>query len=124
VEDESPSESLAEKISNWYTNFMNILGKDRNSRASLYLTPQQKPILNMADEHNESRLELGLSVMTLLPMRRMSCVGNVNNAFFRKLTRNAPEYAMNLPAGVRREKRQGPPWLQGLGVCFREYGRD
>jgi len=39
--------------------FMNILGKDGNSRASLYLTPQQKPILNMADEHNESRLELG-----------------------------------------------------------------
>jgi hypothetical protein len=39
--------------------FMNILGKDGNSRASLYLTQQQKPILNMADERQESRLELG-----------------------------------------------------------------
>ena len=39
--------------------FMNILGNDGNSRASLYLNQQQKPIFNMADERWESRLELG-----------------------------------------------------------------
>jgi hypothetical protein len=38
---------------------MNILGTDGNTRALLYLTQQQKPIFNMADERHESRLELG-----------------------------------------------------------------
>jgi hypothetical protein len=56
---QTPNEALAVGILSTQAPFMNILGKDGNSRASLYLTQQQKPIFNMADERRESRLELG-----------------------------------------------------------------
>lgn len=56
---QNPNEAFAVGILSTQIPFMNILGKDGNSRASLYLTGQQKPIFNMADERRESRLELG-----------------------------------------------------------------
>lgn len=56
---QNPNEAFAVGILSTQTPFMNILGKDGNSRASLYLTQRQKPIFNMADERNDSRLELG-----------------------------------------------------------------
>jgi hypothetical protein len=56
---QNPNEAFAVGIMSTQVPFMNILGKDGNSRASLYLTQQQKPVLNMADGRSESRLELG-----------------------------------------------------------------
>jgi len=56
---QNPNEAFAVGILSTQVPFMNILGKDGNSRALLYLTPQQKPIFNLADERHESRLELG-----------------------------------------------------------------
>lgn len=56
---QNPNEAFAVGILSTQIPFMNILGRDGNTRALLYLTQQQKPIFNMADEHNESRLELG-----------------------------------------------------------------
>jgi hypothetical protein len=56
---QNPNEAFAVGILSSQVPFMNILGRDGNTRALLYLTQQQKPILNMADERHESRLELG-----------------------------------------------------------------
>lgn len=56
---QNPDEAFAVGILSTRLPFLNILGKDGKSRALLYLTQQQKPIFNMADEHSESRLELG-----------------------------------------------------------------
>lgn len=56
---QNPNEAIAVGMLSTQIPFMNILGNDGNSRASLYLNEQQKPIFNMADEKQESRLELG-----------------------------------------------------------------
>jgi hypothetical protein len=56
---QNPNEAFAVGILSTQAPFMNILGRDGNTRALLYLTQQQKPIFNMADERHESRLELG-----------------------------------------------------------------
>jgi hypothetical protein len=56
---QNPNEELALGILSTEKPFINLLGNDGKSRALLYLTDQQKPILNMADERNESRLGLG-----------------------------------------------------------------
>jgi hypothetical protein len=56
---QNPNEELAVGILSSEKPFVNLLGTDGKSRALLYLTEQQKPILNMADERNESRLGLG-----------------------------------------------------------------
>ncbi len=56
---QNPNEAFAVGILSTEVPFMNILGRDGTSRALLYLTQQQKPIFNMADERHETRLELG-----------------------------------------------------------------
>jgi hypothetical protein len=56
---QNPNEAFAVGMMSTQIPFMNIVGNDGYSRASLYLTQQQKPVLNMADERRESRLELG-----------------------------------------------------------------
>ncbi len=56
---QNPNEALSVGMLSTQTPFLNLVGKDGGSRAVLYLTQQQKPILNMGDERRESRLELG-----------------------------------------------------------------
>lgn len=56
---QNPNEAFAVGMMSTEVPFLNIAGKDGTSRALLYLTQQQKPLLNMADERRESRLELG-----------------------------------------------------------------
>lgn len=56
---QSPNEALSVGMLSTQSPFINLLGKDGNPRAVLYLTQQQKPILNMGDESRETRLELG-----------------------------------------------------------------
>ncbi len=56
---QNPNEAFAVGLMSTDAPFMNLLGKDGRSRALLYLTEQQKPVLHMSDGLSESRLLLG-----------------------------------------------------------------
>lgn len=56
---QNPNEAFAVGLMSSQVPFMNLMGKDGNSRALLYLTDQQKPVLHMSDGRSEGRLMLG-----------------------------------------------------------------
>jgi hypothetical protein len=56
---QNPNEAFAVGLMSSQVPFMNLVGKDGNSRALLYLTDQQKPVLHMSDGRTEGRLMLG-----------------------------------------------------------------
>jgi hypothetical protein len=56
---QNSNEALAVGMMSTQVPFVNLQAKDGSSRAMLYLSEYQKPVLIMSDEHYEGRLVLG-----------------------------------------------------------------